>query len=364
MKVKNVLVLGAGNIGSLISFLFSKYNDYNTFLISKDLDINNYKYLLDNGVTLTPLDVTDEKNLEIFLKAIKIDIIVSALPYEFNKSVATLAVKNDIHYFDLTEDVSVKNHLLKLCKNNNINSIVMPQCGLAPGFINIVGNHLMKKFDEVNTTKLRVGALPQQISNTFNYALTWSTNGLINEYGNSCEAIVNGMYIDNLQPLDSLENILIDGIEYEAFNTSGGLGTLAESWHGRVKNLNYKTLRYPGHCEKIKFLMQDLELNNHREELHKILERSIPVTTQDVIVIYCSVNGKINGKFVEHTYVNKIYPMLISNIKWTGIQLTTAAGVCAAVDLTVNTGINGFVHQEQLDLENILNNRFGSIYQK
>lgn len=362
MKIKNVLIIGAGNIGSLISSMFSYYDDYKVFVISKDLDVNNYKFLLEKGVYLTPMDVADEHNFEIYIRAMKIDIIVSALPYEFNKLVSTIALRNDISYYDLTEDVTVKNHLLKLTKNNNINSIVMPQCGLAPGFINIIGNHLMKEFDQVNTAKLRVGALPQQISNTLKYSLTWSTNGLINEYGNYCEAIINDVYIDNLQPLDSLEHITLDGVEYEAFNTSGGLGTLAETWNGKVKNLNYKTLRYPGHCEKIKFLMQDLDLNNHRDELEKILERSIPKTTQDVIIIYCSVNGMKNGKFIETSYVKKIYPGRIYNFDWSGIQISTAAGLCAAVDMTFSTGLSGFIHQEQLDANKFLTNRFGRFY--
>jgi len=355
--MKKILVLGAGNIGSLIAFLFSREDDYSVILCDKAVPD---AAKVSGTVTNVDASVTDDGVLQHLIDMHKPNVIVSALPYSCNIHVSTIASENSIHYYDLTEDVDVKNHILKLAEKSN--SILMPQCGLAPGFINIVGNHLMEQLDVVHSAKLRVGALPQQVSNAFNYALTWSTNGLINEYGNPCEAIVNNEVVDNLQPLEGLEKLLVEGIEYEAFNTSGGLGTLAETWGGQVVNLNYKTLRYPGHCEKIKFLMMDMKLNNHRDELETMLERSIPVTTQDVIVIYSSATGLINDKFVEKTYVNRVYPLNIDGFAWTGIQVTTAAGICAAVDITLGGDFGGFVKQEALDFKEFINNRFGRFY--
>lgn len=361
MEKKRVMVLGAGNIGSLISFLFSLHEDYEVFLASKDLNVDDFSDWSKSGITLTPLD-TSSVNLSCYIDYVKPNVIVSALPYKCNQAVAMVAAERGIHYFDLTEDVGVKNLLVELAQQYP-DVIFMPQCGVAPGFINIVGNHLMKQFDEVYTAKLRVGALPQQVSNAFNYALTWSTNGLVNEYGNSCEAVVNGEYVDNLRPLEGIEKLLIDGVEYEAFNTSGGLGTLAETWNGKVRNLNYKTLRYPGHCEKMKFLMFDMDLNNHRDMLESMLEWSIPTTNQDVIVIYSAVSGMINEKFVETSYVNKVFPSIIGDKYWTGIQITTAAGACAAVDLVLDSGRKGFIKQEDINFDDFIVNRFGQYYQ-
>lgn len=359
MSKKTVLVLGAGNIGSLIAHLLDADYDYEVVL--GDKDVVKVSTLLENtGVMLTAVDASSEVELKCLMATRKFDIVVSALPYSCNKLVATVAAENGSHYFDLTEDVGVKNHLVELSKQ--FNTILMPQCGLAPGFINIVGNSLMQEFDDVFTAKLRVGALPQQVSNAFNYALTWSTNGLVNEYGNPCEAVVDGKYVDNLQPLEGVEKLLLDGVEYEAFNTSGGLGTLAETWDGLVKNLNYKTLRYPGHCEKIRFLMTDMNLNHNRELLENLLEWSIPTTTQDVIVIYAAVSGMKDGKFIERSYVNKVYPKTIGGRTWTGIQVTTAAGLCAAVDLTVEKVLTGFVKQESISVDEFLNNKFGKLY--
>lgn len=359
----NVLVLGAGNIGSLIAVLFAEHpDDFAVTLADRSVDHLDGELYDNLHIDLVELDASDRDALAGVLNGFEIDVVVSALPYSLNKVVATVAVEHNAHYFDLTEDVGVKNHLVEL--GRTANTVLMPQCGLAPGFINIIGHHLMTQFDEVDTAKLRVGALPQTISNSLRYALTWSTNGLVNEYGNPCEAIVEGTFVDNLQPLEGVETLLLEGVEYEAFNTSGGLGTLAETWENQVRNLNYKTLRYPGHAEKIKFLMFDLGLNNKRAVLEEILEDAIPMTEEDVIVIHSSVNGWIGEKFVERSYTNEVYPAMIAGKMWTGIQITTAAGACAAVDLTLNQYAShvGFVAQESINAEDFLTNRFGNLY--
>ena len=102
---------------------------------------------------------------------------------------------------------------------------------------------------------MRVGALPQFPTNALRYNLTWSTDGLINEYCNFCEVIHDGRRLEVL-PLEGLEHFSLDGVRYEAFNTSGGLGTLCETLAGRVRTLNYKTVRYNGHRELMQFLDQ------------------------------------------------------------------------------------------------------------
>jgi saccharopine dehydrogenase-like NADP-dependent oxidoreductase len=236
---------------------------------------------------------------------------------------------------------------------------------LGPGFISIVANELMTHFDELDTVKLRVGALPVNPSNALKYSLTWSTDGLINECGNVCYGIQDGNEVA-LMPLEGYETVGMDGLLYEAFNTSGGLGTLANTYDGRVKTLNYKTLRYPGHREKILFLMNDLQLNKDRETLKRILENVIPKTLQDVVLIYVSVIGKQNGVLFEENYVQKIYPQTIAGKLWSAIQITTAAGLCAIVDLVLSqTDVyQGFVTQESFKLSAFQENRFGRFYRR
>jgi len=222
---------------------------------------------------------------------------------------------------------------------------------------------LITRFDTVDMVKMRVGALPVNPSNVLKYSLTWSTDGLINEYGNMCYGIENSREVE-LLPLEGYETISIDGLLYEAFNTSGGLGTLADTYSGRVRTMNYKTLRYPGHCEKIHLLMNDLKLNDDRETLKRILEKAVPKTLQDVVLIYTSVTGLRKEELFEENFVQKIYPRTIAGKLWSAIQVTTAAGMCSVVDLVFDRPerFKGFVTQETFDLPSILANRFGKLF--
>ena len=266
-----------------------------------------------------------------------------------------------MHYFDLTEDVDVTRAVRRVA--HGAAQAFVPQCGLAPGFISIAANELIQHFDEWRTVKLRVGALPQHPNNVLKYSLTWSTEGLINEYGNPCEAVVAGRRVESA-PLEGLEEIEIDGTLYEAFNTSGGLGSLAETYGSRVEWMDYKTMRYPGHCAQMRLLMNDLKLNQDRATLKRILENAVPQTLQDVVVIYAAVTGKQGGELREENYVNKVYPQIIAGRLWSAIQVTTAAGITAVVDLVLGHAkdFQGFVRQEQFSLPAVLGNRFGQRY--
>jgi saccharopine dehydrogenase-like NADP-dependent oxidoreductase len=206
--------------------------------------------------------------------------------------------------------------------------------------------------------------LPQFPTGELKYNLTWSTDGLINEYCNPCEAIHAGKKIDVL-PLEGLEQFSLDGVRYEAFNTSGGLGTLCDTLAGKVRELNYKTVRYAGHCEQMKLLVDELRLGEHREQFKEILERAIPVTFQDVVVTFCTVTGWRKGLLVQKSDARKIYHQKIGDELWSAIQITTAAGVCAVLDLHVAGRLpnRGLLKQEQVTMAEFLANRFGEYYE-
>lgn len=358
----HVLVIGAGKIGSLITYLLTHSNQYFVHLA----DIQEDNPLIRRLGTLpnfqySQLDAKDMNAVSDFVKQHKIEAIISSLPYYCNIPIAKVAAANHVHYFDLTEDVETTQAVQALAKNAK--SAFVPQCGLAPGFISIIANHLMQHFPTLDTVKMRVGALPTNISNALQYSLTWSTDGLINEYGNLCQAVEYGQQVD-LLPLEGLEEIKIDGLTYEAFNTSGGIGSLAQSYDGSVKHLSYKTVRYPGHCAKIKFLMNDLKLNDDRETLKHIFERAIPKTYQDVVLVYVSVTGTQDEQYVEENYVKKFYPKKIGGHRWSAIQLTTASGICSALDIVINEAekYKGFIKQEQFSYDDLIGNRFGEYY--
>src|SRR4051812_29322262 len=358
-----VLILGAGKIGALISGLLAESASYAVHL--GDVNAEAAKAVVAahglGNLHAHLLDATNQTALAQHLKNHPVDAVISSLPYYCNIAVAEAARAAGIHYFDLTEDVEVTRAVRRIAQDAQ--QAFVPQCGLAPGYISIAANELIGHFDELRTIKLRVGALPQHPNNVLKYSLTWSTEGLINEYGNPCEAIVDGRRIE-AAPLEGLEEIEIDGTLYEAFNTSGGLGSLAETFGERCRNMDYKTMRYPGHCEQMRLLMNDLKLNHDRGTLKRILENAVPQTLQDVVVIYVAVTGKQDGELREENYVNKVYPQKIAGRLWSAIQVTTASGICAVVDLVLSNADkhHGFVRQEDFHLTDVLDNRFGRYY--
>lgn len=367
--MQKVLILGAGKIGALISGLLAESGSYQVHLG----DVNEAAaksvasaHGLPNLHAHT-VDASSPSALDAQLQQHPVHAVISSLPYYCNVAVAEAARSAGIHYFDLTEDVEVTRAVRRIAAGAA--QAFVPQCGLAPGFISIAANELIGHFDQVRTVKLRVGALPQHPNNVLKYSLTWSTEGLINEYGNPCEAIVDGRS-SAVAPLEGLEEIEIDGTLYEAFNTSGGLGSLGETYGARSQNMDYKTMRYPGHCEQMRLLMNDLKLNHDRGTLKRILENAVPQTLQDVVVVYVAVTGTQDGELREENYVNKVYPQVIANRLWSAIQVTTASGICAVVDLVMNSqGVkngegryHGFVRQEDFGLVDVLQNRFGRHY--
>ena len=358
-----VLILGAGKIGSLICGLLADSGDYEVHVADVNCELARAvvaAHQLDN-LQAHGFDARDAGVLAAHLRAHPVDAVISSLPFYCNVAVAEAARNAGIHYFDLTEDVAVTRAVRRLAEGAE--KAFVPQCGLAPGFISIAANALIGHFDELRSVKLRVGALPQHPNNVLKYSLTWSTEGLINEYGNPCEALVDGRAVE-VAPLEGLEEIEIDGTAYEAFNTSGGLGSLGETYGDRAQTMDYKTIRYPGHCGQMRLLMNDLKLNQDRATLKRILENAVPQTLQDVVIVYVAVTGRQEGELREENYVSKIYPQYIAGRLWSAIQVTTAAGVTAVVDLVLGHPgrYRGFVRQEDFKLVDVLDNRFGRHY--
>jgi saccharopine dehydrogenase-like NADP-dependent oxidoreductase len=352
-----LLLLGAGKIGGAIVEYLAGSGDY--LVTVADQDEAALAQMAREDVGRMVVDVTDRGALG---KAVGgMDMVLSALPFYLNVAVAEAARAAVAHYFDLTEDVETTRAVKRIAEGAD--TAFVPQCGLAPGFISIAAYDLARSFESLRTVHMRVGALPQFPTNALKYNLTWSTDGLINEYCNSCEAIYHTERREVL-PLEGLEHFSLDGITYEAFNTSGGLGTLCDTLQGKVETLNYKTVRYPGHRDLIKMLVEDLRLGQRRHILKDVLETSVPMTKQDVVLIFVTVSGMREGRLTQESYAKKIYNGLIGQTEQSAIQITTAAGICAMVDLLREGKLRskGFVRQEDASLSDFLANRFGRAY--
>lgn len=349
---KKVMVLGLGKVGSLVGQLLAE----SAFEVG-GLDAERRA---DLPFPVVQADVTDAAAIGAEMR--KFDAVVSCLPYHLNKAVVEAAVAAGVHYFDLTEDVPTANHIKSLAPSAKC--LLAPQCGLAPGFIAIVGASLAKSFEEIRSIRLRVGALPQSPHGMLGYAFNWSPEGVVNQYLNDCEVIQDGQR-KVVPAMQSRETLVIEGHKLEAFTTSGGLGTMCESFAGRVQDLNYKTIRYPGHLDLMRFYFHEILMKNNRQLAGEILVNALPPVNKDVVYVYAAVNGwKLVAGRSEHVldeFVHAYLPRTIAGSTWRAISWTTACSICAVVELALAGKLpqRGFLKQEDIPLSEFLKTRNG-----
>lgn len=356
--MKEIVVVGAGRIGATIADMLRESGDYAVTVVDRSADA---LAALDTGpeVKTARCEVAEPGALEAILKG-KFAVL-SAAPYSLTTRIAEAAAAAGVHYLDLTEDVKSTRRVKEIA--SKADTAFIPQCGLAPGFIAIAAMSLAKRFDTLEDVKMKVGALPQFPTNVLNYALTWSPEGVINEYCEPCEAIVDGE-LTEIAPLEDVEEFELDGVRYEAFNTSGGLGSTPQVLKGKVKNLNYRTIRYPGHARIMKLLLNDLNLKDRRDLALDIFRHALSTTKQDMVVILVEVTGTRAGKPAYERFARTILSGYVGTRERSAIQITTASGISAVLDMLAAGQLpqKGFVAQEEIALDAFLANRFGRIY--
>lgn len=348
-------IIGAGKVGATIATLLETCRFCRGVVLADtraDVSLRGLR-----KARLQQVDVTKRAELAKFVRGV--DALVSAAPYFLNKAIAEACASAGVSYFDLTEDVETTNFVRRLAQKKG-RATFMPQCGLAPGAINIVGGSLASSLSFVRHCEMRVGALPLNASNQMKYYLSWSTAGLINEYCQVGEALHAGRRVTTM-PLDGIERITIDGTEYEAFNTSGGVATMCETFEGKVQELNYKTMRYPGHRDLMKFLLHDLNLAPRQDLVTQIFDQEVPLTESDVVVFYVSVVGNDKGgSLKQRSFIKKMRGGTVRGRQLNAIQLTTAAGVVAVLELYARGRLGpGFVKQESVSLRDFLGTQWG-----
>jgi saccharopine dehydrogenase-like NADP-dependent oxidoreductase len=345
-------IVGAGKIGSTIAALL----EASSFCTAVVLGDARPGEAAGRKTRRVRLDVKSATGLAKFVAGV--DAVVSAAPFFLNKAIAQACARRGASYFDLTEDVDTTAFIRALARKSK--ATFMPQCGLAPGAINVIGAGTAAQLRQVRSLELRVGALPLTASNQMKYYLSWSTAGLINEYCQMCEALHEGKVLHTL-PLEGLERLTIDGTEYEAFNTSGGVATMCETYAGRIGELNYKTLRYPGHRDLMKFVLQDLNLAARPALLTEIFDQEVPLTDNDVVVFYVNALGTgASGGVQQRSYMRKMRGQKVEGESFSAIQLTTAAGLLAMLELFAGGKLpRGFVRQEGVPMQDFLATHWG-----
>lgn len=358
--MKTILLLGDGKIGGAIAALLADTGDYRVVVADRDAAALA-RLAPQPRVTTRVLDAADEAAVTAAAAGLGAFAVVSACPFHLTVGIARAAKAAGAHMLDLTEDVASTAAVTALAEGAE--TAFIPQCGLAPGYISIAAGDLARRFDELESLRLRVGALPRYPANALKYALTWSTAGVINEYCQPCDAIVDGRRVKT-HALEGLESLTLDGVDYEAFNTSGGLGTLCDSLAGKVRDLDYRSIRYPGHRDIMKLLIDDLGLRKRTDLLAQVLEGALPNTDQDVVLVSVSATGRRDGRLTQESLVNRIHGRRVGDRWVNAIQITTASGLCAVLDLLAEGRLagRGLVRQEDIAMSDFLRNRFGATF--
>lgn len=352
--MKKIAVLGLGKVGALASELLHRSG----FEVT-GIDMNLPGDTLPFETKKLDLGSTDNLSAEFSQQ----DAVLSCLPYHLNEKLAQVAHDSGIHYFDLTEDVPTTKAIIELSKTSK--GLMAPQCGLAPGFVGIVGAHLISSFDDCRSCKMRVGALPQNPNGLMGYAFNWSPEGVVNEYLNDCEVIESGER-KWVSPMEWHEDVYINGIKLEAFTTSGGLGTMCDTYLGRVDNIDYKTMRYPGHMKLMNFFFHELLMRERRTEAGEILINAKPPVDDDVVYVHVAAEGLIRGKLQRKEFVRGYKPVEIDGKARTAIAWTTAGSVVAIIEMVRDGKLpkHGFLKQEDIPLSEFLKTPTGSLYRE
>ena len=257
-----MLVLGAGLQGSACAFDLLQDKEVEQVRLA-DLKISHLAPFLApySGSRLlpTPLDVRDEDAVRGLMR--ECDGVMSAIPYYFNFDMARLAVESGVHFTDLggnTEIVNEQKTLDAEAKRKNIT--VVPDTGVAPGMVNVLAQYGIARLDAVKSVRIYVGGLPQHPEPPLNYQIVYSLEGVLDYYTTLSWVLRNGKRTQ-VRALSELEPVSFgNGVgTLEAFHTAGGLSTMAFRYEGKIPEMEYKTLRYPGHAERMEAI-RDLGL--------------------------------------------------------------------------------------------------------
>ena len=305
-----MLVLGAGLQGSACAYDLLQDKEVEKVRLA-DIDIAHLPRFLAplSGPRLlpTPLDVRDR---DAVLGAMReCDAVMSAIPYYFNAELAELAVEAGVHFCDLGGNTEIVFKQKKLdAKARAKNITVVPDCGLAPGMVNILAEYGIKQLDSVDAVRIFVGGLPQHPEPPLNYQIVYSIEGVLDYYTTLSWVLRNGKQTQ-VSALSERVPITFDAPvgTLEAFHTAGGLSAMASRYEGKISTMEYKTLRYPGHAEIMENIRALGLLDTQPVEVDgvKVSPRDVFIATvgprltkpqgKDLVALRVVVSGRKNG---------------------------------------------------------------------
>lgn len=372
------MIAGAGGIGRAVGLILAENQDFPTKVYIGDVRTETATEAAtwinegcEQAGAAHPFTMPYEGTNEEMTNVLKdCDIILDCLPGSQAPRMASLADQYGLHYANLTEYVKETNEVVEIAKKSEKGFVL--QTGLAPGFINVLGHQLFQKFtsqfgvEKVDRLEMKVGALTRHAQAPHYYGFTWSPVGVATEYLKDCVAVRDGEKV-MLSPLSEKSTLIIDGVTYEDNLTSGGAADLPDAFAGKVKDLDYKTLRHPGHYDWVrKILSEEPVGENAVAYLQKVMQDNIPSVEDDVVIVYAAVEGKDKDgvlRAIQSAY--RIEPSFVGTKKLRAIQTTTAAPLAEVARMLLTGDWKGPIFQSQLDVEAFMNGPFVSaIYGK
>lgn len=367
----NIIIAGAGGIAEAVALILAEWSTVTPTIFignrtlskaqdlakwiadgtTKDCSIKTF-HLLEEGIS--------EEMKQVFKQG---DILLDCLPGTQAPKMASFAKEFNMHYANLTEYVAETDKIKELAKGASTGFIL--QTGLAPGYIDVLANHLFKEFckefqvTKVDTLEFKVGALSKNAVAPHFYGFTWSPVGVATEYIKEAEVIRNYEKI-NRPSLSERAFIIIDGTTYEADLTSGGAADLPDALAGKVETMDYKTLRFPGHYAWVEEQINKLaDAEQPIEALQRIMEKQIPHIDDDQIILYAAVQGKdVQGTLRRREISKKILPQKVGKYELRAIQTTTAAPLIQVAQLLLESKLKGVVLQSKIDPKPFLSGNF------
>jgi len=304
-----IAVLGAGLMGRAAVYDLAQCEDVKAigvFDIDQDLAVEVAQRFGYGKAVAGSLDAGDEEAAQKVLS--NFDAAISCVTYRFNPGLTRAAIAAKCHLVDLGgNNDAVRTQLEMNDEAAAADVIVVPDCGLAPGMVAVLAADAVSKFDKVASLKIRVGGLPQSPRSPLNYQMVFSAEGLINEYWEPC-VILDGGQKKTVNPMSDIESLEFDGIgELEAFYTSGGTSTLPDTYQDTVDFLDYKTIRYPGHCQLFKPMLeiglasrQEIEVAGvqvaPRDVLKSVLDKNLSFGDLDMVLVRLTCEGTSDGE--------------------------------------------------------------------
>jgi lysine 6-dehydrogenase len=346
-----VFVLGCGMMGRAIAYDLARFSDFEEITMG---DANGKvlssakKFLKGTKVKVVKANALETKTMKTLFQ--NVDVVISAIPYQFNFTLAKTAVETHTHFVDLGGNNTIVQKEKTLNSQAKTNSVtIIPDSGLAPGLVSIITRDIVDHMDTIDYVKLRVGGLPRYPQGPLNYQIVFSPYGLINEY------VEDALILDSGKILEKKSMTDVETIRFpkpfgtmEAFLTSGGCSTLPSTYKNKIKYLDYKTIRYPGHCEKINTFL-DLGLAEEspmkikdctvapRDMFTSLLVKHIPTEGEDVVLLKVLSQGTKNGKKRRREYT--LIDYYDTTTKMTAMMRTTGFPVSITAQMIENSTI-------------------------